>query len=93
MKEKVRKKIYNNIDDSWEYVLRSAKKYKEEFKKTAKIGEPPHIDDILESIIIEDEIASEPKKADDAKKEASPGKKAKEPEIKLEEEAKKKKNN
>lgn len=62
MKEEVKKKIYDNIDNSWEYVLRSAKKYKEEFKKTAKIGEPPHIDDILEEIILEDEIAPAPEK-------------------------------
>ncbi len=51
MKEGLLKKIYDTVDNQWLFVMKATKKYKEEFSKTAKIGEPPKIEDILEQTL------------------------------------------
>lgn len=51
--EEIKKKLYNDVENPWEFVIEASKEYKKEFRKTAKIGEPPNIDDILEKIIEE----------------------------------------
>lgn len=55
MEEKNKKKLYDDIDDQWVFVLEAAAKYKKEFRKTLKIGMPPKIDDILEKTILGDD--------------------------------------
>ena len=50
MKEKLLKQIYDKVDNQWLFIVRAARKYDDEFKKTAKIGQPPKIEDILEKM-------------------------------------------
>ena len=51
MKEGLMKKLYDKVDNQWEFVISASNKYDEEFKKTAKIGEPPKIEDIMEKVL------------------------------------------
>ncbi len=55
VEEKIMKKLCDDIDDQWVFVLEAAAKYKKEFRKTLKIGIPPKIDDILEKTVLEDD--------------------------------------
>jgi len=48
VEEKVKRVLFNSVDNPWEFVVEAAKEYKKEFRKTSKIGLPPHVDDILE---------------------------------------------
>ncbi|MGM0567605.1 MAG: hypothetical protein ACQESB_00140 [Elusimicrobiota bacterium] len=50
MKEKLLKQIYDKVDNQWLFIVRASEKYDQEFKKTAKIGQPPKIEDILEKM-------------------------------------------
>jgi hypothetical protein len=47
VKEEVKKMLYDEIENPWEFVVKAAGEYKKEFRKTAKIGVPPKIDDML----------------------------------------------
>ncbi len=69
MDEITRKKLYDNVDNAWKFVLKASKEYKKEFKKTANIGAPPHIDNILKKII-EQEMAEQ---AEDAENKVKAG--------------------
>ncbi|MGM0440805.1 MAG: hypothetical protein ACQEQC_00040 [Elusimicrobiota bacterium] len=51
MDEVTRKRLYDNVDNAWKFVLKATKEYKKEFKKTANIGTPPHIDDVLKKVV------------------------------------------
>ncbi len=62
VEEKNKKKLYDDIDDQWLFVLEAATKYKKEFRKTSKIGMPPKIDDILEKTILGDDEEHEGEK-------------------------------
>ncbi len=62
VEEKNKKKLYDDIDDQWVFVLEAAAKYKKEFRKTSKIGMPPKIDDILEKTILGDDEEHEGEK-------------------------------
>jgi hypothetical protein len=52
MKEDVKQKVYDDITEPWEFVLKASERYKREFRKTAKIGVPPKIDDIVEKTVL-----------------------------------------
>lgn len=54
MEEEVKKKLYNDIENPWKFVLKAIKVYKDEFRKTSKIGSPPKIDNILERVLTDD---------------------------------------
>ncbi len=51
MKGKLVKQIYDKVDNQWLFIVEAAAKYKEEFKKTSKIGQPPKIDDVLLNMV------------------------------------------
>ena len=53
MEEKVRKALYDHVDNPWEFIVESADEYKKEFAKTSKIGVPPSVDEILSKKIME----------------------------------------
>ena len=52
MDEGLKKSMMNEIDNPWEFINRAHKKYKEEFRKTAKIGTPPKVDTVMEEMFI-----------------------------------------
>lgn len=51
MEEKVKKMLYDNVENPWEFVVKASKKYKEEFVKTSKIGRAPSVDAIMGAYI------------------------------------------
>ena len=51
MEDYIKKELYDNTENSWEFVLELAAMYKKEFVKTSKIGQPPKIDDIITKAI------------------------------------------
>ena len=51
MEEYIKKELYDNIENPWEFVLEVADMYKVEFAKTSKIGQPPRIEDVLTKAI------------------------------------------
>ncbi len=54
--ENIRQKLYDNVEDSWDFVLRAVANYKIAFNKTSKIGVAPKIDDIIEKTLIGEDI-------------------------------------
>ena len=53
MDEKVRKALYNHVDNPWKFIVEAADEYKKEFRKTSKIGVPPSVDEFLSKKIME----------------------------------------
>ena len=54
VEKSVMKLMYNNIENSWEFIKKATKVYEEEFAKTSKIGTPPKIDDIIERVLLDE---------------------------------------
>ncbi len=75
MKKELLKKIYETVDNQWLFIMKATERYKEEFRKTAKIGEPPKIEDVMELVLNNGNAAAVPeqepdKPADKKKKKA-----------------------
>ena len=51
MENYIKKDLYDNTENSWEFVLEVSEMYKKEFAKTSKIGQPPKIDDVITKAI------------------------------------------
>ena len=62
MELKVKKLLYNNIENPWDFIVKASAVYKEEFRKTSKTGNPPRIDDILSRMILEQESGNKKEK-------------------------------
>jgi hypothetical protein len=52
MDEDKRKIVYDDIEDPWEFVIRASERYKKAFRKTAKIGMPPKVDEIIVNTVL-----------------------------------------
>ncbi|NLB34654.1 MAG: hypothetical protein GX817_02375 [Elusimicrobia bacterium] len=62
MEKNVKKMLFDNVENPWEFVVNAVERYKKEFLKTSKIGRAPSIDTVLEAYItelMEEESASE----------------------------------
>lgn len=69
VEEDMKKRLYDEVDDIWGFVLKASEIYKEEFRKTAKIAQAPRIDDIIEQTILGDEYLAPDEEAEEAEAE------------------------
>ena len=53
MEENIKKMLYDNVENPWEFVIKAASRYKQEFIKTSKIGKPPAIDEVMGAYVRE----------------------------------------
>ncbi|MBN2407227.1 MAG: hypothetical protein JXJ19_05980 [Elusimicrobia bacterium] len=53
--------LYDKIENPWEFIVKASKEYKEEFRKTSKIGNPPKLEDIMIKVLA-GEMAAENEK-------------------------------
>lgn len=63
MNEETRKLLDEKVTDPWSFVIETSQRYKIEFEKTSKIGQPPKIDDIIK-IILEEKDTFEKKNSE-----------------------------